>query len=446
MTSQRNTFRMDHPVIITFLILAIIAFMYFAGEVLKPLALAVLLSFALSPLVRFLENRGLPRTPAVIISVVFSLSLLFGISLVVWQQLSTLAEGLDQYTVNIKQHVNEVFHPKEKTTTEKISKAVEEVSETLQEPVDAPKEIPKVEIANRPTFQERLQQTIGPYMEPIAVGAFVLILVLFLLMNREDLSDRIIQLFGHRQVSLTTRTMEEVGTRISRYLATLTLVNSSFGLIVGLGLWTIGVPLAVLWGFLAAVLRFVPYVGPATAFTLPFVFSIANSSHSWHQPLLVIALFGVIEVAANSFLEPVIYGKTTGVSALGLLVAAMFWTWLWGALGLLLSTPLTVSLAVLGKYVPSLSAFATLLGEKSELAPDLRYYHRLIAMEPDAATDQIDEALTQQPRAEVFDEILLPALSRAERDYARGRPTSVSGSSSGASPLKSSTIWKDAPI
>ena len=177
-------------------------------------------------------------------------------------------------------------------------------------------------------------------------------------------------------------------------------------------------PYAVLWGCLAALLRFIPYVGPAVAFVLPLVFSFAHFP-GWAQPLEVVALFAVVEAALNSFLEPVIYGKTTGVSALGLLVAAMFWTWLWGTLGLLLSTPLTVCLAVLGKYVPSLRFFATLLGEEAELEPDVRFYQRLVALDRDGAVEVVEAALKQRPRVEVFDEVLVPALSRAERDAAR---------------------------
>ena len=180
----------------------------------------------------------------------------------------------------------------------------------------------------------------------LGIVSFVLVLVLFMLMGRENLSDRIVKLFGHRQVSVTTKTMQEIGQRISRYLAMFALVNSSFGLVIGLGLALIGVPFSVLWGCLAAMLRFIPYVGPAVAFALPLVFSFAHFP-GWAQPLEVVALFGAVEIVLNSFLEPVIYGKTTGVTALGLLVAAMFWTWLWGTPGLLLSTPLTVCLAVL---------------------------------------------------------------------------------------------------
>jgi hypothetical protein len=259
----------------------------------------------------------------------------------------------------------------------------------------------------------------GPYLEYLGVSGFVLILVSFMIMNREDLSDRIVALFGPRHVSLASRTMEEIGQRISRYLATFALVNSGFGLVIGVGLWLIGVPYAVLWGCLAAMFRFIPYVGPAVAFALPLVFSVAHFP-GWKEPLEIVGLFGTVEILLNSFIEPVIYGRTTGVSALSLLVAAMFWTWLWGTLGLLLSTPLTVCLAVLGKYVPGLRFFATLLGEDPELEPDVRFYQRLVALDREAALEVVETALAERPRVEVFDHMLIPALSRIERDSSRG--------------------------
>ena len=187
---------------------------------------------------------------------------------------------------------------------------------------------------------------------------------------------------------------------------------------IGIGLALIGVPYAVLWGCLAAMMRFIPYIGPAVAFVLPLVFSFAQFP-GWTQPLEVVALFAVVEVALNSYLEPVIYGKTTGVSALGLLVAAMFWTWLWGTMGLLLSTPLTVCLAVLGKYVPSLEFFATLLGEEVEMHPDVKFYERVIALDRAAAVSMIEEHAQHMPRADIFDRILVPAIGRAEYDSSR---------------------------
>jgi predicted PurR-regulated permease PerM len=408
---------------LTLLIFGAIAFMYFTGEVLKPLALSVLLSFALAPAARLLERCGLPRAAAVILTVVLSLGALGGIGYVVGQQLTSLARRLPDYQENIEVKLGGVMRPGEPSTAGRLKDLADQVTAKMEKPAPiqpgGPAPIQKVEVVSRPSFQDELRSAIGPYLEFLGVGSFVLILVLFILIGREGLSDRIVGLFGHRQVSLTTRTMQEIGQRISRYLATFALVNSGFGLVIGTGLWLIGVPYAVLWGCLAALLRFIPYVGPAVAFILPLVFSFAHFP-GWARPLEVVALFAVVEAALTSFLEPVIYGKTTGVSALGLLVAAMFWTWLWGTLGLLLSTPLTVCLAVLGKYVPSLWFFAALLNEESELEPDVRLYQRLVALDREGAIGVIEAELKQRPRVEVFDGVLMPALSRAERDVERG--------------------------
>jgi predicted PurR-regulated permease PerM len=304
------------------------------------------------------------------------------------------------------------------STFDKLSKVGDDLSKALEKPPKV-KDLMNVNVVSQPSFTQRLQSAVGPYLEYLGVGTFVLILVLFILMGREDLNDRIVRLFGSGRVSVTTRTMEEVGQRISRYLAMFAMVNSGFGLVVGLGLWAIGVPLAILWGVLAGLLRFIPYVGPAISFAMPLVFSIATFP-GWREPLLVVALFAVIEIAMNSFLEPVIYGKTTGVSALGLLVSAMFWTWLWGSLGLLLSTPMTLCLAVLGKSVPALRVFATLLSEEEPLEPDVRLYHRLISVDSDGAYAIVEEVLAKHPRVEVFDDVFIPVLTHAERDHHRG--------------------------
>ncbi len=408
---------MDHPVVVTFLILAIIAAMSLAAEVLKPLALAVLLSFALAPLAGFFERRRVPRPIAVLLTVALALGSLSGVGYVVVRQISMLAYRLPSYQARIQQKVD-FLKPSDDTAFFRAKKVAGDVAKSLDTPVVAGHEAMDVRVVEQPTFRERLQGAVGPYLEFVGVGIFVLTLVLFMLMNREALGDRIVQLFGKRQINLTTRTMSEIGQRISRYLAMITLVNLGYGLTVTLGLWAIGVSYAVLWGCLAAMMRFIPYVGAAVAFLLPLLFSIADFS-GWRQPLEVVALFGVVEVAL-SYLEPVIYGKATGVSALGLLVAAMFWTWLWGLLGILLSTPMTLCLAVLGKYVPSLSFFATLLGEEAELDQDIRFYQRLVSLDQDGATTVVEAALKVRPRADVFDQMLVPALSRAGRDAARG--------------------------
>ena len=422
MATPRKHSTLADPFKLTMLIFAVIAFMYFTGEVLRPLALSVLLCFALAPAVRILERMGLPRVAAVVLTVVVALAVLGGVGYVVGRQLTSLANRLPDYQENIENKIKGVVKPDERSATDKLKDMAAQVTAKMEKPAtsgsDEPVPIQKVEVVSQPSFQERLRSVSGPYLEFLGVSSFVLILVLFMLIGRNDLSDRIILLFGNRQVSLTTRTMEEIGQRISRYLATFAIVNSGFGLVIGLGLGLIGVPYAVLWGCMAAMLRFIPYVGPAVAFALPLVFSFAHFP-GWLQPLEVVALFAVVEVALNSFLEPIIYGKTTGVSALGLLVAAMFWTWLWGTTGLLLSTPMTVCLAVLGKYVPSLRFFATLLGEETELEPNVRLYQRLVALDRAGAVEVVEAVLKKLPRVDVFDQVLVPALVRAERDAER---------------------------
>jgi predicted PurR-regulated permease PerM len=416
MSARGNALRPVHPIVITFLIFAVIGFLALASDFLKPLALAVLLSFALAPLADFLERRRVPHKAAVVLTVLLALGVLGAITYEVGEQLTTLArdtENVSRYVEHIKVKLNRL-NPREESALNRIVEVGRDMAGVLEEAPRGEK-VQEVRIVSQPNLAQRAKDALGPFLERLGVVSFVLVLVLFMLSNRKDLSDRIIRLFGLRRVSLTTRTMEEAAARISRYLGMFTLVNSTFGLIVGLGLGLIGLPFAVLWGVLFAMLRFLPYVGPAAAFALPFLFSIGYFP-GWREPLLIVLLFGTLEALANSFLEPVVYGRTTGVSALGLLVAAMFWTWVWGALGLLLSTPLTVCLAVLGKYVPGLSFFAILLGEEAPLEPDVRFYQRLLARDRDGATAIVREAAGEEPAAAVFDRFLVPTLARAKRD------------------------------
>jgi predicted PurR-regulated permease PerM len=414
--AQRKTSPMDHPVVITLLIFAVIGFMYLAAEVLKPLALAILLSFALVPISRQLERIKLPRVFAVVLTVLLVMGGLGAIGYKVGQQLDSLADHLPEYERRIGDKISGM-QPAQATAITKVKDVVGDVSKSLTPNREA--DVQPVRMVSEPDFGEQMSKLLGPYIEGLGTAFIILILLLYLMINRENMSDRLIRAFGHGKISLTTRTIEEVGQRISKYLVMFATVNATFGLVVGLGLWAIGVEYALLWGFLAGFLRFIPYAGTATAFALPFLFTVATGE-TWTKPLEVVALYGVLELAMNSFLEPMIYGKTTGVSALALLVSAMFWTWLWGGIGLILSTPLTVCLAVLGKYVPSLGFFATFLREEVDLEPGVRFYQRLLAMDQDGASSVIDGVLQEHPRAEVFDKVLIPTLSMAERDFARG--------------------------
>lgn len=416
MAARRKTSPMDHPIVLTLFIFAIIAFMYEAAEVLKPLALAILLSFALVPISRQFERLKMPRVLAVVLTVLVIMGGLGAIGYEVGQQLNSLADKLPEYEANIQKKI-QGMKPGQANAISKVQSVVGDVSKSLQtKPTDA--SVQDVRVVKEPDFGAQVSTLAGPYIAGLGTAFIILILLLFLMINRENMSDRLIRAFGHGKISLTTRTIEEVGHRISKYLIMFATVNSAFGLIVGLGLGAIGVKYALLWGFLAGFLRFIPYAGAATAFALPLLFTIATEP-TWTKPLEIIALYGVLETAANSFLEPMIYGKTTGVSALALLVSAMFWTWLWGGIGLLLSTPLTVCLAVLGKYVPSLGFFATFLREEVDLEPSVRFYQRLLAMDQDGASTVIDSILLKHPRVEVFDKVLVPTLSMAERDFAR---------------------------
>jgi predicted PurR-regulated permease PerM len=436
-------FAIDHPIIITFLIFAIIGFVYFAAEVLQPLALALLLGLALTPLSNAFERRGLPRVASVLLALVLVVGSIGAVGYVVAQQVLSLAERVasQELRQNLREKVA-FLKPTKQSALDKLAGVASEVAESIDKPVvpanvnevkevgaDAratgPEDSTKpalpqpVKVVSEPSFQERFEWAVGPWLELLAVGSIVLILVVFLMINREDLGDRMVQLIGPNRITLTTRSLEELGQRISRFLAILLAYNAIMGGLLALGLWLIGVPYALAWGAMGAVLRFVPYIGPVAAYLLPAIFSLAYFP-AWWEALTIVGVYATFEIFMSSFVEPIMYGRTTGVSAVGLLVAIMFWTWLWGPVGMLLATPLTVCLAVLGKYVPQLSVFATLLGEEAELARDVRFYQRLLALDQDGAVEVLEEALKELPHAAIFDQILVPALSRAERDMARG--------------------------
>ena len=247
----------------------------------------------------------------------------------------------------------------------------------------------------------------------------VIVLVVFFLVRREDLRDRFIRLIGKGQVNVTIQMLEDAGTRVSRYLLMLLLINATFGLAVGIGLYLIGLPNAVLWGILATTLRFIPYIGPWIAAAMPIGLAMAIST-GWVAPLLTIGLFVVLELLSNNVIEPWLYGTRTGVSPVAVLVAAVFWTWLWGVVGLLLATPLTVCLLVIGKHVPQLSFLDILLGNESVVEPTKRVYQRLVAGDQEEAAELVERYCVERPLVEVYDTMLISALALAETHWHRG--------------------------
>ena len=259
----------------------------------------------------------------------------------------------------------------------------------------------------------------GTLLEVLGSTSIVIVLVIFFLVRREDLRDRFIHLIGKNQVTLTTQTIEDAGARVSRYLTTLLLINLAFGVSVGIGLYLIGVPNVLLWGILAMALRFIPYIGPWIAAAMPIGLSMAITT-GWLAPLLTVGLFVALELFNNNLLEPWVYGKNTGVSAVAVLVAAFFWMWIWGPVGLLLATPLTVCILVVGKHVPELSFLDILLGSEPVFEPEERIYQRLVAGDQEEAAELFEEHLQKMPLVEVYDTVLIPALAMAETHWQLG--------------------------
>jgi predicted PurR-regulated permease PerM len=406
----------------------VVATLYLAKGVLVPLALAVLLSFLLSPVCDWLERRRLGRIPAVLVTAILGFAMLGAAIWTAVVQMSELAPKMPEYQDNLqaKLHSTNAYVS---AALDKITKATQGFGQNLSqlEPAEAPQGTNKqpfaVRVLSSPaTPLQVIGGTFGTLLQALGTTGIVIVLVIFFLIRREDLRDRFIRLVGSGQVTVTIQVLEDAAMRVSRYLLMQLLINAVFGVLVAIGLYLIGVPNAVLWGILATTLRFIPYVGPWIAAAMPIGLSMAISAN-WWAPILTLGLFVVLELFTNNVLEPWLYGKNTGVSAVAVLLAAIFWTWLWGPVGLLLATPLTVCLLVIGKHVPQLSFLDTLLGNEPVFEPKTRIYQRLLAGDPEEAAELLDEYLESTPLVEVYDTMLIPALSLAETHAHRGELT-----------------------
>jgi predicted PurR-regulated permease PerM len=404
----------------------IIASLYWAQAVLIPIALALMLTFLLSPVAGALERIALGRLPSVILIVVLTFSLLGGIGWIVTLQFGSLANELPTYRRNIRQKIADIREAGKGGALEKVQKTAEDVKEEFQkqdEPARIqakPREV-VVRAEESSTFWP-IPLAVGPMAERFAGAGLVIVLVIFMLIQREDLRNRLIRLVGYGRLTITTRALEEAGDRISRYLLMQTIINSSFGLAVGLTLYLIGLPYAILWGFLAAVLRFIPYVGPFAAAIMPSALSLAVFE-GWMWPIVVVGLFLALELLNNMVLEPLLYGESAGVSGVGLLVAIAFWTWLWGPTGLILATPLTVCVVVLSKYVPQMDFIGVLMSDEPAMKSNISYYQRLLAMDQDEAAEIVEGHLKTHPAEQIYDDVLVPALNHVIRDRELGRLT-----------------------
>jgi len=392
-----------------------LALLSWAKAVLIPVALALLLTFLLTPIVTTLWHWGLHRALAAVLVVGLAAGLLGAVGWTVEAQLAALAAELPTYTGNIKQKIAQVRHAGTGGVLGKVQDAVQDVLTAGQPgaPATPPPATPVPVQAEGPALLGYLPSV----LETALTAVMVLVLVIFLLIEQGTLRDRLLTFGGYAHVTHTTKALDEASARISRYLRMQALVNGSFGLLFGLGLFVVGLPYAVLWGFLAAVLRFIPYVGTLLAALLPIGLSLAVFP-GWTPLLVVSGLFVLLELGTSSVLEPVLFGHSAGISQVAILVAVLFWSWLWGPVGLLLSTPLTVCLSVLGKYVSPLAFLGVALNDEPVEGLNT-YYQRLVARDQDEATVIVEAALQTQPLVDVYDTVLLPALSYAKEDRQR---------------------------
>jgi predicted PurR-regulated permease PerM len=408
------------PLVVVGTLVLIVASLYWARAVLMPVALAMLLAFLLSPCDSALQRLGLGRVVSVTLLAVLTFLLIGVIGWAISVQVKEFANDLPGYQNNIKKRVEDLQVGK--------GTALEKARATLEQLIgDVNTNAPPAEQVSKPVlvtvqggrFSSGVWQLVLPLLEAVFQMLLVVMLVIFMLLERDELRNRVIRLLGYGRLSLTTTALDEAGHRVSRYLLAQSIINAGMGLVIGLGLFLLGVPYALLWGVLIVILRFVPYIGIWIAALLPFAVSLATSSN-WWQPLSVLALFAVLEPVAAMVIEPMVFSQSAGTSKLALLIAIALWTWLWGPVGLLLATPLTACLAVVAKNVPHLEFIAVLLGDKPIMQASVTYYQRLLALDQDEAEAIVEEQLRTHAVEHVFDEVLVPALHYAKRDSRLG--------------------------
>jgi predicted PurR-regulated permease PerM len=407
------------------------ACLYWAKPVLVPAALAILLSILLTPVVIWLQRHGLNRGFAVGMAVGMAGLFIVVVGWVIAAQLVGLAEQLPTYQSNISSKIAAVRASSKNSLITRWDAFVREISaEATKPPEPDPSSgaTPAVEV---PPIPVRIMDdgwhwdnlpnasSIAGLIEPIAVGGLVLVLVIYLLFNREDVRNRLLCLLGDGQMTRTTRAIDDAGRRISRFLLMQFVLNASFGVFIGSCLSLLGLPYALFWGIWAAFMRYIPLIGPWILAAFPIALSLLTAD-GWQQPLMVMTLFVVAEVLVNLVIEPWLYGQSIGVSQGALLFAIAFWTWLWGMPGLMLAAPLTVCLAVLGRHVPALKIFDIVLGDEPTLTTEMQFYQRLLARDQDEASELLQKQMKMNSLVNIYDEICVPALVAANRDEVNG--------------------------
>jgi predicted PurR-regulated permease PerM len=395
----------------------IIALLYWARSIFIPLTLAILLAFVLSPVVARLQRRGMGRTLAVLTTVGLVMLVTVGIGWILTQQVAQLADTLPDRREAIKEKLVAAKSWLVGESGSRFGDLIDDVTSVIA-PKSANPNAVVVESAS-PSLMTQVNGYLNPAAEFLGQAAFTFILAVFMLLKREDLRNRVIWLLGDGKVTTTTKAVDDASQRISRYLMSQLLVNTSFGVVIALGLFALGVQYSLVWGVIATLMRYVPYIGTWIGLIPPVLFSFATAP-GWGQPIAVFSLFLVLEMVCNNVIEPKLYGQSMGLSEVAQLVAAAFWAFLWGPVGLILSGPLTVCLLVLGHHVRRFEFFVVLLGDKPALHPRVAFYQRLAARDQDEAAEvALKEAEESSPEA-AFDTVIVPALCLARRDHQEG--------------------------
>ena len=403
----------------------VVSALYLARDVLIPITLAVFLTFFLAPIVRLLQRGRFPRVAAVAVSVLLALAIILLLGGIIGAQLKSLIADAPQYQSTVINKF-ESLHSAVNGLVKQVTGRLEPVHESPKSAPDASGEaepdqapIPVVIASSSSGYLETARLVLEPILSPLSTLAIVLIVTIFILVRQEDLRDRLIRLFGSNDLHRTTLAIDDATQRLTRYFLTQAAINASFGLLIGVGLFLIGLPSPVLWGLLAALLRFVPYVGSITAAVLPIALAAAVDP-GWSKALWTAGLFIVAEGVTGQILEPVLYGSSTGLSPTAVVIVAIFWSWIWGPIGLILSTPLTLCLVVLGRHVRRLEFFDVLLGDRPALTPVETLYQRLLAGDPDEVLEQADGLMKGRALSSYYDDIALKALRLVASDLSRG--------------------------
>jgi predicted PurR-regulated permease PerM len=407
--------------------LVVIAVLYFARDLLVPLALAILLSFILAPIARALRRFGIPRVAGVILAVLAAVMVLATLGLVMGRQLAELAAELPLYQAEVTRKLDSIHASG--GLVERAQEMLRGLSNGIarEAPAAVPRGLPAdgvvplpVEIRQpSPAALETLQGVLAPMLHPLATIGIVIVLVIFVLLYREDLRDRVIRLVGARDLHRTVAAMDDAAYRLSRFFLAQTALNAAFGAFMGMALFVIGVPQPILWGILTGLMRFVPFVGTFVAVAFPLLLALATDP-GWTMPLMVLALFAVGESAMGQVVEPMVFGHSTGLSPIAIIAAATFWTWLWGPVGLLVAVPLTVCLVVLGRHVDRLEFLEVALGDRPPLDPPETFYQRALMGDTDGLEEQAEGLVRDRALSGYYDTVALPALALAQEDQLRG--------------------------